>query len=115
MGTGRHQSCVVHSHEIVQSLSRNCIHHLSDVPRTHAHMQVHCTYTVHALHACLKSVLGWGFAQPRPQLVHVRHYLHLNGFLLPHLIPPNPSSLFLICLFLPFRSLSLSLSDSLLW
>lgn len=112
MGTGRHQSCVVHSHEILQSLSRNCIHHLSDVPRTHAHMQVCTALIQYMLFTCLLKVrLGWGFAQSRPQLVHVRHYLHLNGFLLPHLILPNSSSLS----YLPLPSIPLSLSASLLW
>lgn len=74
-------------------------------------MQVHALHfiqTVHALHACLKSVLGWGFAQPRPQLVHVRHYLHLNGFLLPHLIPPES-----VLTFLSASSSSIPLSLSL--
>lgn len=79
---------------------------------SHGHMRT-CRCALHLYSTCftclLKVRLGWGFAQSRPQLVHVRHYLHLNGFLLPHLIPPNPSSLS----YLPLPSIPLSVSLSL--
>lgn len=109
--TGRHQPCVVHFHEILQSLSRNCTHHLSDVPRTHAHIQVHALrfiQTVHAFHACLKSVLGRGFAQPRPQASACEALPSSRRFSLASSHPSRIRPHFLICLFFSHSAFSLT-------